>query len=146
MMSTILLAQIAFMDDTVYRPAMKLHRRHNRPANSAALATTASALIALVAVAAAMSSLPGANVRASLLEARGGNVEAPSVRQVAAAVAAAARDLVGVEKITAALPAEAFASAHVAPLQLLFSASESAKPIQSRAIDEHLIDLPPPVC
>jgi hypothetical protein len=125
---------------------MKLHRRHNRRANSAALATTASAMIALVAVAAAMSSLPGAHGRASLLETRGGNVEAPSVRQVAAAVAAAARDLVGAETITIAIPSEAFELAPAAPLQLLFGACESVRPIQSRAIDEHLIDLPPPAC
>src|SRR5688572_11291028 len=90
---------------------MRVHRRSTRPANTAALATTASALIALVAVAAAMSSLPGPNVSASLLETRGGNVETRSIREVAAAVAAAARELVGADTITVALPAETFAIA-----------------------------------
>lgn len=125
---------------------MKLHRRPNRPANTAALATTASALIALVAVAAAMSSLPGANLRASILETRGANVETPSVRQVAAAVAAAARELVGVQKITAALPTHDFTLALASITEGTPCGGEATKPILSRAIEEHLIDLPPPLC
>ena len=124
---------------------MKLHQRSNRSANSVALATTASALIALVAVAAVMSSLPGGHVRAVALEARG-TVESRSVREVAAAVAAAARDLVGAEKITAALPVEPLQVALATPHDVLLRGGQTIRPISLRAIDEHLIDLPPPVC
>ena len=125
---------------------MKHRRTPSRPAN-AGLATTASALIALVAIAAAMNSLPGTSVRAAMVETRGIPVEAASVRAVAAAVAAAARELVGTERITAALHVDRFADdAHASKSGVGFAGVESWTLLRSRPIAERLIDLPPPVC
>src|SRR5690606_36469524 len=76
------------------------------PTRSACLATTATALIALVAVASTMSMLPGGAVQAINTEARIALGEAPCARQIADAVAADARKLIGVERV---LPAAAMA-------------------------------------
>jgi hypothetical protein len=120
------------------------HRR--RRAAQTSLANTAGAFIALVAIAATINSLPGANIRAALLESRTPLAEATTVRAVAAAVAAAARELAGAERITAALPAEQFASA-LAPAGLPIPITRDADAIvRSQPLNERLIDLPPPGC
>src|SRR5574338_412989 len=92
------------------------HRRNRSAAGAANFASTASALIALVAVAAAMNSLSIESVRSAILESRATPIETPTVRAVAEAVAAAARDLAGSERTTAALPADHFAKSLAAPL------------------------------
>lgn len=125
---------------------MRSDRRTIRSANAAGLASTASAMVALVALAALMTSLPGANVRAAMLESRVAPAEAPSVRAVAAAVAAAARELVGGERITAAMQANHFSDSIAAANPIQSNGSEAADIPLSRPIAERLIDLPPPVC
>jgi hypothetical protein len=111
------------------------------------LASTASAVVALVAIAATISTVQSAvHFRGSPTEARAAAVEAPTVRAVAAAVAAAARELVGGEQVHAALPHRLIS----------LGAPDQADPdaplhhdepiVRSRMIAERLLDLPPPGC
>lgn len=115
--------------------------------SSASLASNASALVALVAIAALMSSAPRlAMARVNPVEARSSVIAAPSVRAVAAAVAAAARDLVGGERINSALPVPRFAEALALPVGQFIDRSSTDEIIQCRLVGERLIDLPPPGC
>ena len=115
--------------------------------SNAGLASTASAVVALVAIAALMSSAPRlAMARVAPVEARSSVIAAPSVRAVAAAVAAAARELVGGERINAALPVPRFAEALAAPAGRLIDRSNPDQIIHCRMVSERLIDLPPPSC
>lgn len=117
------------------------------------LASNASALIALVAVAALMTSVPGVggmHSRIASVEARSALTEGQSARQLAAAVAAAARELVGAERIVPQAfavsirlqpcdaPDSTATRAHFDPFELQI--------VRSRVMAERLIDLPPPVC
>src|SRR5262245_340052 len=129
---------------------MDRSRRSPRPATpglAPGLASTAGAVVALVAIAATMTTLQSAvHWRGSPVETRAAAVEAPSVRAVAAAVAAAARELVGGEQIHAALPNRL----------ITLGAPDQADPhaplhhddpiVRSRMIAERLLDMPPPGC
>jgi hypothetical protein len=124
---------------------MRTARRTTRSRHTANLACTASALVALIAVAAAVSSLSPATIRSAMMETRGSNTESAAVRAVAAAVAAVARDLVGGERITAAIPVQALV------LEVSSGSIPAAIPstpggVRSRLLEERLIDMPPPMC
>ena len=111
---------------------------------SANPATTASAMVAMVAIAAL---LAGPMTGGATIEARSASREAPSVRAVAAAVAAVARELVTKDRIDFDVPAcHSMASELLAPPVALTSQIEGQAIISLRAIGERLLDLPPPVC
>lgn len=140
----ILLVRNAFVDDTVLYP---MQRTVPKFASPAAFATTASALIALVTVAAVMGSLPGTvvSVRVALLDSRGCSTESETVRAVAAAVAAVARNLVGGEQLSAAMPAPSWVEVD-ALFPAVTTTTTSFFVCRSRILDERLIDMPPPTC
>jgi hypothetical protein len=128
---------------------MKPEYRATRP-DVSGLASSASALIALVAVAALMTSMPGGHARIAPVEARTALTEGQSARELAAAVAAAARELVGAERLVPQASAVAFhldfnALPRVSATHLHFDAFD-VQFIRSRVIAERLIDMPPPVC
>ncbi|MHC4415008.1 MAG: hypothetical protein ACYS0G_06980 [Planctomycetota bacterium] len=114
-------------------------RGEPHPTRAGGLAATATTLVALVAMAATVSIAPAP--RALELERLS---ESPVVRAVAAAVAAAARDLVGSERCTTTLALlepsarcdDASASGPVASL------NDSCPP--PTLLGERLLDLPPP--
>ncbi|MCZ6611199.1 MAG: hypothetical protein O6941_01080 [Planctomycetota bacterium] len=108
------------------------------------LAATATTLVAMVAMSATVSRAPtpralDAQVRATLSESH-------VARVVAAAVAAAARDLLGGERCTAAvalLEDSAGYGAHA----IWCTATAPAWPFAALVLlDERLLDLPPPSC
>lgn len=128
-----------------------MRERRTTRSDVSGLASNATALIALVAVAALMTSLPGvSHARYSALESRTALTEGQSARELAAAVAAAARELVGAERIVPQALAVSISlelcdapdctatRAHFDPFKLQI--------VRSRVIAERLIDLPPPVC
>lgn len=132
-------------------PQMTPKRDTFRPAETG-LAGSASALIALVAVAALMTSLPGVcHVRYTAVETRTALTEGQTARELAAAVAAAARELVGgAERIVpqaSALPVnlDLDASPALTATRVHFDPFE-LQMVRSRVMAERLIDLPPPVC
>jgi hypothetical protein len=114
--------------------------------SSASLATTAGALVALVAVAALVA---GPVARGVPMEGRTAPRETTtSVRAVAAAVVAAARELVGKDRLTIDISARhALAgSMMMAPPVALVSQSDDQPILPLRTIGERLLDLPPPGC
>jgi hypothetical protein len=114
------------------------------------LASSASALIALVAVAALMTSVPGWHSRMAPVETRSALTEGQSARELAAAVAAAARELVGAERIVPTIAVVAFNHGDIESLACatgwVHLDSGKTHVIRSRTIAERLLDLPPPVC
>jgi hypothetical protein len=111
------------------------------------LATTAGALVALVAISAMMSALPRATIhRAVPIESRAATTEAKTVRAVAAAVAAAARELAGAERIHAAIPTTLLSDARLLPPGEVGSLAIANPIVPSRMIGERLLDMPPPGC
>lgn len=127
---------------------MRGARSSSRSATGSGLGTSTSAVIALVALAAAITSIQSvAHGRIGPADVRTAASEAPTVRAVAAAVAAAARELVGGgERVDVALPPTLLA-------QSLAPSVSAAEPPQIRVrlqrsamIPERLLDLPPPVC
>jgi hypothetical protein len=121
---------------------MRSDRRTSRVPSTNGLATTASALVALVAIA-AMAAGPGGRTIAT--EARIAQGEAQTVRQVAAAVVAAARELVGKERVVAALPMPAALFTQVRS-STLAAIQPQRDPIARVPLAERLLDLPPPQC
>ena len=101
--------------------------------------------MALVAVAALASALPrGALHRATPVESRLSMSEAETVRAVAAAVAAAARELAGADRINAALPAQLLIDERNVSLRDANRALLNDPIVLPCMIAERLLDLPPP--
>jgi hypothetical protein len=114
---------------------------------NASLATTASALIALVAVAAMMSSVPGSGLaRLSSAESRASLNEAQTVRAVAAAVVAAARELTATHPTPAAATLSQMAALLQVPGQALGLPPDDDRLARPHDVAERLLDLPPPGC
>ena len=123
---------------------MRSVRTSSRLNRSSSPTVTASALVAMVAIAALLAA-PVAG--GSMIEARSATREAPSVRAVAAAVAAVARELVTKDRIDFDVPAcHPLASEMLAPPVALASQVDGQAMLALRTIGERLLDLPPPVC
>jgi hypothetical protein len=132
------------MDDTYESNLMRSDCFPSRKARSTSPSTTAGTLVALVAIAALLAG-PVAGV--STMESRVGTREAPSVRAVAAAVAAVARELVGKDRIDLDVPTRhSLASVMMAPPVTLISQVDDQPILPLRTIGERLLDLPPPGC
>ncbi len=108
------------------------------PTRTTALSATTTTLVALVAMSAAVAS-------PAQRDAETARSESNVVRVVAAAVAAAARDLMGSDRCAAALvllePASGRGGAGPARV-----ADPPAAPAPVRLLAERLLDLPPPAC
>ena len=111
------------------------------PRRAASLTITATTLVALVAMSATIFAAP--SPRAIEVE---GRLETHVVRAMAAAVAAAARELMGAEQSTAnvALLEPASQLPGAAPAPAIAPARGTAAP--PSLLGERLLDLPPPTC
>ncbi|MCI0629255.1 MAG: hypothetical protein L0Y44_01200 [Phycisphaerales bacterium] len=128
---------------------MSDHQRKSHPANLPGTPGAALALLTVVAIMSSMHAASHARVGCVPTETRSTMSEAQTIRDVAQAVVAAARELVGADRI---LPNCSAFSEHLAisppadhiSLAHLFSESDqiSLCPIS----DERLLDLPPPGC
>ena len=125
---------------------MKADRSSIRPASFAATATTLLALMALTSMTSMASTL--VNARGVDLQSRTTLSESHMVRAMAAVMAAAARDLlVGDQHVTPIITGAAQSLPTVQPPAASFSRSGDADAIvRSAALDERLLDIPPPVC
>ena len=109
-------------------------------------------MVALVAIAALMTSMPSlAHLRSAAVESRPALVESQSVREVAEAVVAAAREMVagGGEQIVphSALLLDLVALSEPAPrARPMLGLDDVHEAARSTIISERLLDLPPPVC
>ena len=123
---------------------MRSARQKSRTTRSAVPAVTASALVAMVAIAAL---LAGPMAGGAAIESRSVSREAPSVRAVAAAVAAVARELVTKDRVDFDVSfCHPLASELMAPPVALASQIEGLAILPLRTMGERLLDLPPPVC
>lgn len=124
-----------------------MNRSSSSTMNPVSVATTAGALVALLAVAAIVGSLPGggSSIRVALLETRVGANETDAVRAVAAAMTAAARELVGGERMTAATPTVIAVVGDDLPAASV-SRWTPALLDRWRMLHVRLIDMPPPGC
>ena len=111
-------------------------RVETHPVRAAGLAATT--LMALVAVSATVASAPAP--RGLIAQSSSDHV----VRAVAAAVAAAARDLLGAERSTAPLAALDPSFGEGAPCGLAAQPAGMCGPVA--LLGERLLDLPPPTC
>jgi hypothetical protein len=127
--------------DTANLSKVSQGSRRGGVVRTAGFATTASALVALVAITALAANAGG---RPLPIESRVAHNQ--SVRQVAQAVAAAARELVAKQRVVAAVAARprAVLAAHHAHLPLLGRVNENSP--SPRPMAERLLDLPPPAC
>lgn len=108
-------------------------------------ATTTGTLVALVAIAALLAGPIAVN--GAVLESRTPAREAPSVRAVAAAVAAVARELVGKDRMDLDVATcHPLASVMLVPHDALALHMDDQPILPLRTIGERLLDLPPPVC
>src|SRR5688572_19897988 len=126
---------------------MSDHRRKSHPANPPGASGAALALLTIVAIMSSMHAASHARIACVPTETRSTLSEAQTIRDVAQAVVAAARELVGADHILPDCPAFSEYLAISPPadhisLPHLFSDSHqiSLCPI----FDEHLLDLPPP--
>ncbi len=108
-----------------------------------ASAVGASALTALVMIAATIAAAPTAN--AAQVQATAVWVEHSGVRSVAAAVAAAARDLLGSDHSTAASHTAEFSMDNT-PEQPRVMTPSTSRLVSNEPLRESLLDLPPPAC
>lgn len=123
---------------------MRSALQKNPITRSAAPAVTASALVAMVAITAL---LAGPMAGGAAIETRSVSREAPSVRAVAAAVAAVARELVTKDRVDFDVSScHPLASALMVPPVALASQVERHAILPLRTIGERLLDLPPPAC
>lgn len=123
---------------------MRSDRQKTRVTCSSGPAVTAGALVAMVAIAAL---LAGPMTVGATIEARSATREAPSVRAVAAAVAAVARELVTKDRVDFDVSScHPLASELMAPPVSLASQVDGQTILPLRTIGERLLDLPPPVC
>ena len=127
-----------------------MRERRTTRSDVSGLASNASALIALVAVAALMTSVPGLHSRIAPVEVRSALTEGQSARELAAAVAAAARELVGAERLVPQIGAAPIGQIDRDSLTLAASFVHfdpaTVQVIRSRVVAERLLDLPPPTC
>jgi hypothetical protein len=108
-------------------------------------ATSAGALIALVTVAALQTSTVAARLATTNQEARHTLSEGATVRAVAAAVVAAARDLVGgSDRLVDALPEQWLLESRACVQPALPPVLSAAATPQPMTLRESLLDLPPP--
>ena len=124
-------------------------RRAHHAANvrASTSATSAGALIALVTVAALLTSAaPAVTARVVSNEARHSVNEGAAVRAVAAAVVAAARDLVGGDRLIDALPEDWLCLAQFAAIESIIQREAEEAPPHQPTLRESLLDLPPPRC
>jgi hypothetical protein len=127
-------------------PHRSIPRSSSRSA-SPGVASTAGALVALVAVAALMTSATPIVRATPSSDARQSISEGAAVRAVAAAVVAAARDLVGGgERLVHALPDEWMLAPIVVSSSAVDQCATSEAPAVLSVLPESLLDLPPPVC
>jgi hypothetical protein len=106
------------------------------------VAGTAGVIIALVAVAAMTTGV--ANARLIPTEARSTLSESQAVRAVAAAVAQAARELAGTERIVAAIPEQFTLTVLQDEVETVSPTAERLDPVVAPLVGERLLDLPPP--
>jgi hypothetical protein len=123
-------------------------RRTDRTTRTANLAVTATTLVALAAMAAGAPSLRGIEaarvVETEVLSSFG---ESPAVRAVAAAVAAAARDLLRGKSATIALPAAwIIGDVSAAPATPRPAVDPVICTTATDWLGPRLLDLPPPAC
>jgi hypothetical protein len=112
------------------------------PSRSSSLAGTAGVIVALVAVAAMTTGV--ANARLIPAETRSTLGESQAVRAVAAAVAQAARELAGTERIVAAMPEQFTLAASSSNDNAVVAAADRVDPVVAHFVGERLLDLPPP--
>jgi hypothetical protein len=123
-------------------------RRTDRTARTANLAVTATTLVALAAMAAGAPSLRSVEAaRAVETEVLSSFGENPAVRAVAAAVAAAARDLLRGQPATMALPATGVIGAVSAAPAKPRPVAEAVRCVTATDwLGPRRLDLPPPSC
>lgn len=122
--------------------------RRQRPTSPSATATTALALLAVAVAMAARPALVHAHARNAPTEARHNASETQVIRDVAQAVVAAARQLVGAERFVpdVAVPAEFVATSTVPTVIVNPSQFDIDSIGFSHISNEPLLDLPPPAC
>jgi hypothetical protein len=132
------------------KPILMVMARRSLPARkSLRAATAATAVVALVTMAAAMSAMPAATAATAQMELTATLHQATKVRAVAAAVAAAARDMLGVDRhspVTPALLAQSDAWAALEGVAIALRAGGANSPPPHALLIEPLLDLPPPAC
>jgi hypothetical protein len=125
---------------------MKVHRppTHRRRSTSPGLTTTAGAIVALVAIAATMTAAPSAH--ATIVETRSSLADTKTVRAVAAAMVAVARELAGKDRVDSSLPVIITLDSGIAPSDVLIVHRDDRAHQPRAHLSERLLDLPPPGC